>query len=79
MSSLQQLIAPSHRFDLQLSPANSYDEIELFVEELSDSLHFASDCASSIGSASTTGGCAGGCVSSASTVGTLSCIISTGS
>jgi hypothetical protein len=79
MSSLQLLIAPSHRFDLQLSLANSHEEIELFVEELSDSLNFASDCASSAGSASTTGGCAGGCVSSASTLGTIGSIVSTGS
>ncbi len=79
MSSLDQLIPAKHRLDIQLAPLGAYDEIELFVEELSESLHFASDCASTVGSASTTGGCMGGCVSSASTAGTMGSVISTGS
>lgn len=80
MSSLAQLLPSKHRLDIQLSSLNGHEDIELFVEELPQSMHFASDCASCIGSASTTGGCAGGgSISSASTLGTMGSVVSTAS
>lgn len=68
----------NHPLDIELDFNGHDDEIELLIEELPSALHFASDCASSVGSMSTTGGCIGGCTSSASTVGSMGSVMSTG-
>ncbi|WP_414440155.1 hypothetical protein [Burkholderia sp. 22PA0106] len=79
MFSIDSQSSISHRLDLRLVSESWLNEpIDLAVEELPESLHFASDCASSVGSVSTTGGCVGGCASSASTVGSMGSIVSSG-
>lgn len=74
------LTRQSHRFDIVLdSPSMPSDGIDLLVEELPETLHFASDCASTGSSVSTasTAGC--GCIATASCIGTMGSITSSGS
>lgn len=78
MNSLDLILRSAHPFDLELETSIGNGSIELSVEELPQSLHFASDCASSVGSASTAGGCVGGSVSSAASVGSMGSIVSSG-
>lgn len=78
MNSLDMILNANHPFDLELGGA-AHGAIELSVEELPQSLNFASDCMSSVGSASTSGGCVGGStISSAASVGSMGSVVSTG-
>ncbi|MDC4556363.1 hypothetical protein NRA58_13295 [Acinetobacter baumannii] len=69
----------THLLDLIIQEDfNSHQTLDLGIEELPETLHFASDCASSVGSLSTTGGCIAGTTSSASTLGSMGSVVSTG-
>lgn len=69
----------AHRLDLIMEmDMSDMQPIELGIEELTETLHFASDCASSVGCASTTGGCVGGSASSAASIGSMGSIVSSG-
>jgi hypothetical protein len=61
----------SHPFDLQLS----HEEFSLFVEELPESMQFASNCVATVATAGTA---VGGCMSSISSASCGGCIISCG-
>ncbi len=79
MTTFSSLVSQSHRFDIVLdSPAVQSGGIDLLVEELPETLHFASDCASTGSSVSTasTAGC--GCIATASCIGTMGSITSSG-
>lgn len=77
MNSLDLILNANHPFDLELG-GTTQSAIELSVEELPQSLNFASDCVSSVGSASTAGGCVGTTVSSAASIGSMGSVVSTG-
>ncbi|NIF20369.1 hypothetical protein [Candidatus Pantoea multigeneris] len=70
----------SHRLDLTLQKDfPDHQALDLGIEEITETLHYLSDCASSALSLSTSGGCLGGCTSSAATAGSMGSVASTGS
>ncbi|MBT0722427.1 hypothetical protein HGT70_14205 [Rosenbergiella collisarenosi] len=69
----------SHPLDLILQKDFSgHQTLDLGIEEITETLHYLSDCASSALSLSTSGGCMGGCTSSAATAGSMGSVASTG-
>ena len=79
MDTLVHLSGDSHPFDLVIDvPNHGAGAIELAVEELPESLHFASDCASSGGSLSTASSIGCGSFSTASCISSMGSIVSSG-
>lgn len=79
MVTFSSLVSQSHRLDITLhSPSAPFDGINLLVQELPETLYFASDCASTAASISiaSTAGC--GSIASAGSIGTMRSIPSSG-
>ncbi|WP_147199370.1 hypothetical protein [Pantoea sp. CCBC3-3-1] len=79
MATFSSLVSQTHRFDITLdAPSVQFGGIDLLVEELPETLYFASDCASTAASVSTasTAGC--GSIASAGSIGTMGSITSSG-
>ena len=76
---LEHLSSEAHPFDLVIdAPSYSPGSVELTVEELPESLHFASDCASSGSSLSTASSLGCGSFSTAGSLATMGSVTSSG-